>query len=55
MIGLLLDSIREILMVLGGAFLGWHFPQPQWAKDLQAWVLAQGSKAKAAILAKLFK
>lgn len=55
MIGLLFGSIFEILLILGGLFLGWTIPQPQWAKDLQAWLAAQFAKAKTAVLAKLFK
>lgn len=26
------------ISALVGCFIGWTFPQPQWAKDLQAWV-----------------
>ena len=28
--------IESILLILVGAFVGWHFPQPAWAKDLEA-------------------
>lgn len=28
-----------ILMFLIGAFVGWNFPQPQFAADVQDWIL----------------
>jgi hypothetical protein len=28
--------IESIILVLVGAFIGWHFPQPDWAKTLEA-------------------
>lgn len=31
------------LLVAGlvGAFIGWNFPQPEYAKKIQAWLLAK--------------
>lgn len=28
--------LETLFWVLIGAFVGWHFPQPQWAKNLEA-------------------
>jgi len=28
--------IEAIVYILIGAFIGWNFPQPQYAKDIQA-------------------
>jgi len=28
-------KIETIFWILVGAFVGWHFPQPEWAKALE--------------------
>ena len=28
--------LETLFWILAGAFLGWHFPQPDWAKTLEA-------------------
>jgi hypothetical protein len=28
--------LETLLYILIGAFIGWNFPQPQYAKDIQA-------------------
>jgi len=48
-------TLREGLILLGGAFIGWNLPQPQWAKDVQAWVSAKYAELKAKVLAKFGK
>ena len=30
------DMLEAIFWILVGAFVGWHFPQPEWAKALEA-------------------
>lgn len=30
-----------LLAGLVGAFMGWNFPQPEYAKKFQAWLLAK--------------
>ena len=32
--------LETLFYILLGAFIGWNFPQPQYAKDLQAKVLS---------------
>lgn len=51
----LFDSLREALMLLGGAFIGWNLPQPQWAKDVQTWVSAKYNDLKAKAKARFSK
>ena len=29
------DMLETIFWILIGAFVGWHFPQPAWAKTLE--------------------
>ena len=29
------DMLEAIFWILVGAFVGWHFPQPEWAKALE--------------------
>ena len=29
------DMLETIFWILVGAFVGWHFPQPEWAKALE--------------------
>jgi len=29
------DMLETIFWILVGAFVGWHFPQPEWAKSLE--------------------
>lgn len=36
--------LETLFWVLIGAFLGWHFPQPQWAKTLEAKVKGMFTK-----------
>jgi hypothetical protein len=31
--------LETIFWILAGAFVGWHFPQPQWAATLKDKVL----------------
>lgn len=40
--------IETGIYVALGAFIGWNFPQPQYAKDIQARVIAffKGTSAK---------
>jgi hypothetical protein len=28
--------IETIIWLVIGAFIGWHFPEPQWAKNMKA-------------------
>ena len=30
------DMLETIFWILIGAFVGWHFPQPEWAKAIEA-------------------
>ena len=30
------DMLETIFWILIGAFVGWHFPQPAWAKAIEA-------------------
>ena len=30
------NMLETIFWILVGAFVGWHFPQPEWAKALEA-------------------
>lgn len=32
--------LSEIIFLLIGAFIGWNFPQPTWAKKVQAKIVA---------------
>ena len=36
--------LETLLYLLLGAFVGWNFPQPQFAKNIQAKVLLMFSK-----------
>lgn len=36
--------LETLFWVLIGAFLGWHFPQPQWAKTLESKVKGMFTK-----------
>lgn len=36
--------IEAIILLLVGALIGWHFPEPQWAKNVKAKVLKLFSK-----------
>ncbi len=36
--------LETLLYLLLGAFVGWNFPQPQFAKNIQTKVLAMLSK-----------
>jgi len=38
--------LDTILILLVGAFIGWHFPEPSWAKIIKAKVLSMVSKPK---------
>ena len=29
------DMLETIFWILIGAFVGWHFPQPEWAKAIE--------------------
>lgn len=49
----LFDTIRETLFLLGGAFIGWNVPRPEWAKKLQAVVVAKYKELVAKAKAKL--
>lgn len=49
----LLDSMREALFLLGGAFIGWNVPRPEWAKKLQIAVIVKYYELVAKIKAKL--
>lgn len=31
--------MKLIIILLIGAFIGWHIPEPQWAKDFKAKVI----------------
>lgn len=33
-----------LVWIVVGALIGWNFPQPEYAKRFQAWVLAQWAK-----------
>ncbi len=48
-------TLREGLFMLGGAFIAWNIPRPQWAKDVQAWVVAKYGEISAKIRAKFSK
>lgn len=39
----MLDSV---LLVLLGAFVGWHFPEPSWAKFIKAKIADMIEKSK---------
>lgn len=28
--------LEAIIWLVVGAFIGWHFPEPQWAKDIKS-------------------
>jgi hypothetical protein len=38
------DMLDTILLLLVGAFIGWHFPEPSWAKVIKAKVLSMIQK-----------
>jgi hypothetical protein len=48
-------TLREGLFMLGGAFIAWNVPRPQWAKDVQAWVVAKYAELSAKVKAKFGK
>ena len=48
-------TLREGLFMLGGAFIAWNVPRPQWAKDAQAWTVATYKKLAAKAKAKFSK
>lgn len=48
-------TLREGLFMLGGAFIAWNIPRPQWAKDLQAWVVAKYQELAVIVKAKFQK
>lgn len=48
----LFDTIREALFLLAGAFVGWNVPRPEWAKKLQAVVIAKYNELAAKIKTK---
>ncbi len=31
--------LESLILLLVGAFIGWSFPQPEWAKTLQAKIM----------------
>jgi hypothetical protein len=39
------DMLETIFWVLVGAFIGWNFPQPDYAKSIQAKVLGLFKKS----------
>ena len=55
MVDLIQFTLREGLILLAGAFIGWNVPRPEWAKNLQAWVVAQYNKLAAKVKAKFSK
>lgn len=55
MFDLIQFTIREGAILLAGAFIGWNVPRPEWAKKLQAFVVAKYNEAKAAVKAKFDK
>lgn len=48
-------TLREGLFMLGGAFIAWNVPRPQWAKDVQAWAVAKYNEISAKVKAKFAK
>lgn len=48
-------TLREGLILLAGAFIGWNVPRPQWAKDLQEKVVAKYKELVAKVKAKFNK
>ena len=36
--------LDTILLLLVGAFIGWHFPQPSWARIIEDWLLDRINK-----------
>lgn len=38
--------LETLFLVLIGAFIGWHFPEPFWAKMIKERVMAVFSKTK---------
>jgi len=48
-------TLREGLFLLAGAFIAWNVPRPQWAKDLQTWVVAKYNELAAKVKAKFNK
>lgn len=36
--------LDTIILLLVGAFIGWHFPEPAWAKVIKAKVLSMIKK-----------
>lgn len=40
-------TLREGAVIFIGLFIAWNLPQPQWAKDLQAKVVAKYNELKA--------
>ena len=48
-------TLREGLFMLGGAFIAWNVPRPQWAKDVQAWVVAKYRELAAKVKAQFGK
>lgn len=55
MFDLIQFGLREGLILLAGAFIGWNVPRPEWAKELQTWVVAQYNELVAKIKAKFNK
>ena len=55
MFDLLQFTLREGTILLIGAFIAWNVPRPQWAKDLQAWVVVQYNKLAAKVKARMHK
>lgn len=55
MFDFLVFTLREGLILLAGAFIGWNVPRPQWAKDLQEKVIAKFNELKAKVKAKFDK
>lgn len=48
-------TLREGLFMLGGAFIAWNVPRPQWAKDLQSWVVIKYAELSAKVKEKFSK
>ena len=48
-------TLREGLFLLAGAFIAWNVPRPQWAKDVQAWVVAKYNELATFLKSKMHK
>lgn len=55
MFDLIAFTLREGLFMLGGAFIAWNVPRPEWSVKLQAAVVAKYNELAAKVKAKFSK